>query len=124
MAYTRKEREKHPLLMDRILLRMGKDQYEIAKLLEKELDRVTERYKTAQRTYDSRNDPRQTKVSEQVLSEDVRYWRGQKNMTCYIAEDIAQYFQDKAKGYPTKEYQHANISQEYSAFLQKVGCAD
>jgi len=104
--------------------RMGKDQYEIANLLKKELDRVTERYETAQRRYNSRGDPRHPKVSHQVLSEDVRYWNGQKMMTCYIAEDIAQYFQDKAKGYPTKEYQHANISQEYSAFLQKVGCAD
>jgi len=115
MAYTRKEREKHPLLMDRILLRMGKDQYEIAKVLKEELDRVTERYETSQRLQD-------TDHWEGVA--DVQYWRGQKNMVCYVAEDIAQYFQDKAKGYPTKEHQHSNISQEYSAFLQKVGCAD
>ena len=102
--------------MDRILLRMGKDQYEIAKLLKEELDRVTERYETSQRLQ------KDSDSWEDVA--DTAYWRGQKKMVCYVAEDIAEYYQDKALGYPTEEYYHAKLSQEYSTFLQKVGCAD
>ena len=103
MAYTTSEYQK------RILLRMGKDQYEIANLLKKQLDRATIHYERSIRDKDS--------------AIDLDYWKGNRRMVCRIADDIAHYFQDKAKGV-TMPHQHANISQEYSAFLQKVGWAD
>jgi len=98
---------------------LADDEFQMAKVLKKEVERVAGWYERAERMMDHRDDPRLPTISYEVLKRDVEYWRGQVNQTCTIARDIGYLFQEQ--DYYERDDQRAF---RIGAFLQAAGCAD
>jgi len=105
---------------------LSDDEFQMAKVLKKEVERVAGWYERAERIMDHRDDPRYrlggalgSTISYEVLKGDVEYWRGQVNQTCTIARDIGYLFQEQ--DYYGPDDQRAF---RIGAFLQATGCAD
>ncbi len=98
---------------------LSDDERQTAEVLKKEVERVTTHYDRARRLMAERDDPRHPKRSYAMLARDEEYWRGQKNMVCYIASDIAHLFQeqDSFKRGDPRAFREG-------AFMQATGCAE
>ena len=98
---------------------LSDDEWQTAEVLKKEVERVTTHFDRARRLVAERDDPRHPKKSYAMLAKDKEYWRGQKNMVCYIASDIAHLFQeqDSFKRGDPRAFREG-------AFMQATGCAN